>query len=208
MTSSRVAPARQIYSECTALRWNRCGNGFARTTRPRWQDRAAMENIAFKFDGHIRAQLTVRKSAGLDVHGQQVASGQACLPADDPQVLPFPTHCAARQPRDWLAVDDDVIGWPEAHLHRLVQSDPCEGISAPAVLEELKKKLAAIVRPQLGIGRPAAEAPSRASAASPTSQQARSRRARYRRRWSSSPLRASQRRRRETSRIPSPPKRR
>jgi hypothetical protein len=53
-----------------------------------------------QFDGHIRAQLTVRKLAGLDVHGQQVASGQACLPADDPQVLPFPTHCAARQPRD------------------------------------------------------------------------------------------------------------
>lgn len=29
------------------------------------QDRAALENIAFEFDGHIRAQLAVRKSAGL-----------------------------------------------------------------------------------------------------------------------------------------------
>jgi len=49
-----------------------------------------------------------------------------------------------RQPRDWLAVDDDLVGWPEAHLHKVVQSDPYEGISASPVLDELKMKLAAM----------------------------------------------------------------
>jgi hypothetical protein len=61
-----------------------------------------------------------------------------------PRGLQVLSDVQRRQPRDWLAVDDDVIGWPEAHLHRLVQSDPYEGISSPTVLEELKKKLAAM----------------------------------------------------------------
>ena len=36
------------------------------------------------------------------------------------------------------------IDWPEAHLRQVAQSDPCEGIGAPAVLDELKKELAAM----------------------------------------------------------------
>lgn len=62
--------------------------------------------------------------------------------ADTPRGLQILRDVLHRQPRDWLAVDDDVIGWPEAHLHQVVQSDPYEGISAPAVLEELRRKLA------------------------------------------------------------------
>lgn len=59
-----------------------------------------------------------------------------------PRGLQVLSDVQRRQPRDWLAIDDDVIGWPEAHLHQLIQSDPYEGISAPAVLQELKRKLA------------------------------------------------------------------
>lgn len=64
--------------------------------------------------------------------------------ASMPRGLQILRDVQRRQPRDWLAVDDDVIHWPQEHLHRLVQSDPYEGLSAPAVLEELKKKLAAM----------------------------------------------------------------
>lgn len=38
-----------------------------------------------------------------------------------------------RQPRDWLSIDDDVIGWEGGYMHKVVQSDPYEGISAPAM---------------------------------------------------------------------------
>jgi hypothetical protein len=61
-----------------------------------------------------------------------------------PRGLQVLSDVQRRQPRDWLAVDDDVIGWPEAHLHKVVQSDPYEGISAPVVLDELRRKLAAM----------------------------------------------------------------
>jgi hypothetical protein len=45
-----------------------------------------------------------------------------------------------------LVLDDDLIGCPEAHIHKVVQSDPYAGISAPGVLDELKTELAAICR--------------------------------------------------------------
>jgi hypothetical protein len=67
--------------------------------------------------------------------------------ANMPRGLQILRDVQRRQPRDWLAVDDDVLNWPEEHLHQLVQSDPYEGISAPAVLNELKKKLAAMCGP-------------------------------------------------------------
>jgi hypothetical protein len=93
-----------------------------------------MENIAFKFDGHIRAQLTVRKSAGLDVHGQQVASGQACLPADDPQVLPFPTHCAARQPRDGWQLTMTLLAGLRRTCTGSSKATPAKGSARPRCL--------------------------------------------------------------------------
>jgi hypothetical protein len=64
--------------------------------------------------------------------------------ADTPRGLQILRDVQRRQPRDWLAVDDDLIGWPEAHLHKVVQTDPYEGISAPTVLDELRSKLAAM----------------------------------------------------------------
>lgn len=47
-----------------------------------------------------------------------------------------------RGPRDWLALDDDFEGWPEHISDHLVRTHPRFGISEPAVLQELKKKLA------------------------------------------------------------------
>lgn len=47
-----------------------------------------------------------------------------------------------RRPGAWLAIDDDCEGWPESLESHLVRSDPVHGISAPAVLQELREKLA------------------------------------------------------------------
>ena len=46
-----------------------------------------------------------------------------------------------RQPRDWLALNDDYLDWPPEHRERLVRTDPHEGISAPEVLAECRAKL-------------------------------------------------------------------
>ncbi len=46
-----------------------------------------------------------------------------------------------RQPRDWLAIDDANEGWPEHSLRNYVRTHKQDGISDPAVLAELQKKL-------------------------------------------------------------------
>jgi hypothetical protein len=47
------------------------------------------------------------------------------------------------RPTDWLAIDDDYLGWPAWCKKRLVLTDEVLGIRAPAVLEEWCAKLAA-----------------------------------------------------------------
>ena len=46
-----------------------------------------------------------------------------------------------RNPKAWLAIDDDACDWPMHCRDRLVQTHEHEGISDPAVLAELKLKL-------------------------------------------------------------------
>ena len=48
---------------------------------------------------------------------------------------------ARRKPRCWLALDDDVEGWPSKSMGHLVQTDEVLGISAPSVLENLRMHL-------------------------------------------------------------------
>lgn len=47
-----------------------------------------------------------------------------------------------RQPKDWLALDDDYLHWPAWCRAKLVRTHDELGISEPAVLAELKAKLA------------------------------------------------------------------
>ncbi|MDM0108658.1 HAD domain-containing protein [Variovorax sp. J22R24] len=47
-----------------------------------------------------------------------------------------------RQPRDWLAIDDDCLHWPAWCREKLVWTHDELGISEPRVLAELKTKLA------------------------------------------------------------------
>lgn len=42
----------------------------------------------------------------------------------------------------WLALGDDPIGWPAWALPHLLLTDPYEGISVPALQNELRARLA------------------------------------------------------------------
>lgn len=61
--------------------------------------------------------------------------------ADAPRGLQIWRDVQRRQPRDWIAIDDDHDDWPEACLHHFIQTNPTEGISEPAVLATLKARL-------------------------------------------------------------------
>lgn len=50
-----------------------------------------------------------------------------------------------RQPAGWLAVDDDGVGWPEEHRHRLVLTDERLGLGAPTAAVALFEMLRALV---------------------------------------------------------------
>lgn len=53
-----------------------------------------------------------------------------------------------RRPARWLALDDDPIGWPAWALPHVVLTDPYEGISPPALVEELRQRLALLANEQ------------------------------------------------------------
>ncbi len=46
-----------------------------------------------------------------------------------------------RQPKDWLALDDDHHQWPEWCRDKYVRTHPLEGLSVPEVIEDFRKKL-------------------------------------------------------------------
>jgi HAD domain in Swiss Army Knife RNA repair proteins len=51
-----------------------------------------------------------------------------------------------RRPRDWLALDDNYLGWPATCLDKYIRTHDYEGISDPEVLAELKVKLQALCK--------------------------------------------------------------
>lgn len=88
-----------------------------------------------------RLPLPLReRTVGATFHSELRHVEQAF--ADTPRGIQILRDVHLRQPRDWLALDDDLMGWPEDYRHKAVASDPYEGISAPAVLSELRRKLA------------------------------------------------------------------
>ena len=46
-----------------------------------------------------------------------------------------------RRPAGWVALDDDEVGWPEEHRHRLVLTDERLGLSGPGVAQRLEELL-------------------------------------------------------------------
>ena len=46
-----------------------------------------------------------------------------------------------RKPRQWIALDDDLEGWPDSCRENLVACEGTTGLSNPVVQHELKEKL-------------------------------------------------------------------
>lgn len=44
---------------------------------------------------------------------------------------------------DWIAIDNDDVGWPDGQRDRLVHTDDYRGLADPAVLEQLQRLLSA-----------------------------------------------------------------
>lgn len=43
--------------------------------------------------------------------------------------------------RNWIALDDDVRDWPQGHRHRVIATDPVQGLSSPAAIRALVRWL-------------------------------------------------------------------
>jgi hypothetical protein len=46
-----------------------------------------------------------------------------------------------RSPERWLAIDDDLEGWPTTHIAQVVPCDPLLGLASDATRIELAKRL-------------------------------------------------------------------
>jgi len=46
-----------------------------------------------------------------------------------------------RKPRQWIALDDDLEGWPDTTRHHVVECHGATGLSNPEVQRELKERL-------------------------------------------------------------------
>jgi hypothetical protein len=68
------------------------------------------------------------------------------MPGDGYDLLPrwaqIVNDVHRRQPAAWLALDDDIIGWPDWARAHLLPTDPYEGISQMEVQAELRRRLA------------------------------------------------------------------
>ena len=62
--------------------------------------------------------------------------------AESPRGMQVWRDVLRRQPRDWLALDDDYLDWPIWCLDKYVRTHPEKGISEPEVTAELRRKLA------------------------------------------------------------------
>lgn len=60
---------------------------------------------------------------------------------DAPRGVNVAADVERRRPRDWLALDDSNRGWPDWCRDRLILTPPEDGLSAPLVQAEFKKKL-------------------------------------------------------------------
>ena len=53
-----------------------------------------------------------------------------------------------RRPGSWLALDDDIEGWPDWAAPHFLRTDPYEGISPPQLQNELRRRLALLAKLQ------------------------------------------------------------
>jgi hypothetical protein len=50
-------------------------------------------------------------------------------------------YVARHNLKDWVAIDDDIVGWPDEQQHHLVATDGWSGLGEQRVVEDLLEKL-------------------------------------------------------------------
>jgi hypothetical protein len=98
-----------------------------------WQRRYRLTAVAKRLPTGLRSRVI-----GGTFHPDMSPDGYDLLPRWA-QIL---ADVQRRRPGAWLALDDDFIGWPNELLDHLVVCDPYEGLSPPALLDELRRRLA------------------------------------------------------------------
>jgi len=63
---------------------------------------------------------------------------------DTPRGVQVWRDVVRRNPKDWLALDDDCMDWPTWCTDHYIQTHMHEGISDPPVLWKIKEKLAGL----------------------------------------------------------------
>jgi HAD domain in Swiss Army Knife RNA repair proteins len=61
-----------------------------------------------------------------------------------PRYVQIADDVQRRRPTRWLAIDDDLEGWPEHALARIVPMPPVLGLSSPDAALELERRLAKV----------------------------------------------------------------
>ncbi len=82
---------------------------------------------------------------GATWHSAMSRGWPDCIPWDNQTRYEQIAAWLARRPEQssWLAIDDDVEGWPEHLRKHLISTDSQCGLSAPEALAELARKLQA-----------------------------------------------------------------
>lgn len=86
-----------------------------------------------------RLPLSLRQRViGATFHSRMYEQGFI----DAPRGMQVWSDVTRRQPRDWLALDDDYLHWPKWCLDNYIRTHEHEGISEPGVRAEIADKLA------------------------------------------------------------------
>lgn len=90
--------------------------------------------------------LLRERVVGATFHSRMSRNGFEALPRGV-QIL---NDVARRNPRHWLALDDDAEGWVPEYRDHLIHCDSALGISEPRVLDALETRLASFQRASTG----------------------------------------------------------
>ena len=102
---------------------------------------------AYGCDGAAKRlpELLRARVIGATFHSQMVEQ----YFIDAPRGMQVWADVLRRQPRDWIALDDDYLHWPAWCRDKYVRTHEYEGISDPAVQAEFRTKLALMCTQQV-----------------------------------------------------------
>jgi hypothetical protein len=98
-----------------------------------WQRRYGFSKVVKRLPPGLRSRVI-----GGTYHSDMPGDGYDLLP----RWAQIVNDVYRRRPASWLALDDDVVGWPDWTRPHLLPTDPYEGVSQTSVQAELPRLLA------------------------------------------------------------------